>query len=107
MIPKINRVCNNDRYEGTRHARVAALRQLPLENRYVWRIASALKWAFADFDDLSVSADNYTLTPEDLARVLDLLKIRPIQFCLFLKTLVGKEEMLKMMVQAVGVAKQT
>jgi hypothetical protein len=85
---------------------LAALRQLPLENRYVWRIASALKWAFADFDDLSLSADKDTLTPEDLAKVLDLLKLRPIQFCLFLKTLVGREEMLKMMVQAIGVPKQ-
>ena len=31
-----------------------AIRQLPLEERYVWRVASALKWAFADLDDLSV-----------------------------------------------------
>ena len=35
-------------------------RQLPLEKRYVWRVASALKWAFADFDDLSVTADKDT-----------------------------------------------
>src|SRR5699024_6302421 len=26
------------------------LAALPLEKRYTWRIASALKWAFADFD---------------------------------------------------------
>jgi hypothetical protein len=83
------------------------IHQLPLEKRYVWRVASALKWGFADFDNLTVEADKLTLTPEDLARVMDLLKIRPIQFCLFLKTLLGREEMLKMMVQAVGVAKQS
>ncbi len=34
-----------------------AIRQLPLEERYVWRVASALKWGFADLDDLSVEAD--------------------------------------------------
>jgi len=55
-------------------------------------LASALKWAFADFDDLSVSADKETLTPEDFSRVMDLMKLRPMQFCLFLKALVGVEE---------------
>jgi len=84
-----------------------AIRQLPLEERYVWRVASALKWAFADLDDLSVSADKDTLTPEDFAKVQDLLKLRPIQFCLFLKALVGTEEMLRMMVEAIKVAKQS
>jgi hypothetical protein len=82
------------------------LRQLPLEKRYVWRAASALKWAFADFDDLSVSADKETLTPEDFSRVMDLLKLRPMQFCLFLKALVGVEEMQRLMVEAIKVARQ-
>lgn len=63
-------------------------------------------WAFADLDDLSVSADRDTLTPEDFGRVVDLLKLRPMQMALFLKALVGTEEMLRMMVQAVGVARQ-
>ena len=83
-----------------------AIRQLPLEKRYVWRVASALRWAFADLDDLSVSADKLTLTPEDLARVTDLLKLRPMQMALFLKALVGTEEMLRMMVEAIKVARQ-
>jgi hypothetical protein len=63
----------------------------------------ALKWAFADFDNLTVEADKLTLTPEDLAKVTDLLKLRPIQFCMFLKALVGTEEMLRTMVEAIGV----
>jgi hypothetical protein len=83
-----------------------AIARLPLEKRYVWRVASALKWGFADFDDLSVSADRQTLTLEDSAKLTDLLKLRPMQFCLFLKALMGREEMLKMMVQAISVAKQ-
>ena len=37
-------------------AELDAIRRLPLEKRYVWRVASALKWGFADFDDPSVSA---------------------------------------------------
>jgi hypothetical protein len=67
---------------------VEAIRQLPLEKRYVWRVASALKWAFADCDDLSVGADKQTLTPEDFAKVIELLKFRPMQFCIFLEALV-------------------
>ncbi len=82
------------------------LRQLPLERRYLWRVASALKWAFADCEDMSVSADKETLSPEDLAKVMDLLKLRPMQFCIFFKALLGEEEMVRIMVEAIGVAKQ-
>jgi hypothetical protein len=88
-------------------AELEAIGQLPLEKRYVWRVASALKWGFADFDDLGVEADKRTLMPEDFAKVMDLLKLRPMQFCMFLKTLVGAEQMERLMVQAIKVAKQT
>jgi hypothetical protein len=87
-------------------AELEAIRKLPLEKRYVWRVASALKWGFADFDDLGVEADRATLTAEDFAKVKDLLKFRPMQFCIFLKALVGAEEMQRMMVQAIGVVKE-
>ena len=36
-----------------RRAFIEALAALPLEERYVWRVASALKWAFADLETLS------------------------------------------------------
>jgi hypothetical protein len=41
-----------------------ALSKLPLEKRYVWRVASALKWGFADFDTepLSLIGTHSTLT---------------------------------------------
>ena len=78
---------------------------LPLEKRYVWRIASALKWGFADFDDWSVVADRKTLNQEDGAILMQLLRSRPIQFCLFLKALVGEEEMEALMKQGIAVAK--
>jgi len=80
------------------------LSKLPLEKRYVWRVASALKWGFADFDDLTVAADRDSLNPEDLAKLMDLLKFRPIQFCMFMKALVGAEDMKRMMLQAIVVA---
>ncbi len=83
-----------------------AIRQLPLERRYVWRTASALKWGLADCDDLSVEADKRTLKPEDFAKVMDLLKFRPMQLAIVLKALVGVEEMQRMMVEAIGAAKQ-
>jgi hypothetical protein len=88
-------------------ASLEAIRQLPLEKRYVWRVASALKWAFGDFDDLPAEADRQTLMPEDLAKVMNLLKFRPMQFCIFLKALVGADAMQRIMVEAIRVAKGT
>ena len=75
----------------TRLQQLKALADLPLEKRYVWRIASSLKWGFADFEDMNVVADKKTLTEEDFARVRELLKLRPIQFCMFLEALFGTD----------------
>jgi hypothetical protein len=33
------------------------IRDLPLQKRYAWRVFSALKWAFADFEDEYVALD--------------------------------------------------
>jgi hypothetical protein len=85
---------------------VEAIAQLPLEKRYIWRIASALKWGFADFDSVYVPVDRETLSPEDLDKVIELLRFRPTQLCIFLKALLGPEEMERMMAEAVVVAKQ-
>jgi hypothetical protein len=81
-----------------------AIRRLRLEKRYVWRVASALKWAFADFDDLNVTADSKTLQSEDFEQLWNLLKLRPVQFCLFLKALIGPEEMKRVMLHAISTA---
>lgn len=88
-------------------AELESIRQLPLERRYVWRVASALKWAFADFDELSVDADRLTLTEEDASKLIHLLRHRPLQFCIFLKALLGAEAMESLMTEAVRVAKET
>jgi hypothetical protein len=82
------------------------IRHLPIEKRYVWRVASALKWGLADFDDLAVNADKETLMSEDLAKITDLLKLRPLQLCAFLKALLGVEEMQRMMVEAIRNARR-
>jgi hypothetical protein len=66
----------------------------------------ALQLGFADADDLSVSADWQTLTADEFAKVMELLAFRPVQFCIFLKALIGEEEMVRTMVQAIGMAKQ-
>jgi hypothetical protein len=59
------------------HRAVEEITALPLEKRYTWRVASALKWAFADFENLNVVADRRTLNQVDLDKLVDLLKVRP------------------------------
>ena len=66
---------------------------MTLQNGYTWRVASALKWAFADFENLNVVADRRTLRQEDLDKLVDLLKLRPLQFCMFLAALFAEERM--------------
>ena len=85
---------------------VEEIAALPLEKRYIWRIASALKWAFADFDNVYVPVDRETLSEEDLNKVIELLRFRPMQLCIFLKALLGEEAMERMMSEAVAVARQ-
>ena len=81
-----------------------SIRDMPLERRYIWRVASALKWAFADFDTLNVRVDRDTLADRDMTTVLKMLEMRPIQFCMFLKALVGPLVMAQMMSEAIKVA---
>jgi hypothetical protein len=84
---------------------VAAIRALPLEKRYVWRVASALKWAFADLETSYVDADCQSLSPEDQKRLVELLQHRPVQLCLFLSALVGEEQMERLMISAIRSAR--
>jgi hypothetical protein len=91
--------------QGLKEA-VAEIAQLPLEQRYLWRILSALKWGFADFDNVGIAIDRKTLRPEDRQKVVALIKHRPVQFCMFLKVLLGEEAMEEMMAQAIQVAKK-
>lgn len=85
---------------------VEEIAALPLEQRYTWRVASALKWAFADFENLNVVADRRTLGQDDLDKLVDLIKLRPLQFCLFLAALYGEERMEKIMASSVEQVKR-
>jgi hypothetical protein len=43
-------------------SQLSAIADLPLEKCYVWCLASALKWAFADLETVSAEADSQTLS---------------------------------------------
>ena len=86
---------------------LAALAALPLEARYVWRVVSALKWAFCDLDTESAIADLHTLPEEDLKRVVEPLSLRAIQFCLFVNALVGEDTTERIMQHAMRCAKES
>jgi hypothetical protein len=83
---------------------LAALAALPLEDRYVWRVISALKLAFCDLDTQSARADLHTLSERDIEAVAEPLAVRAIQFCLFVRALVGQDAMNQIMQQALKLA---
>ena len=86
----------------------ADLKSLKVEDRYLWRVASALKWAFADFDSFSARADIATIeTEDDRKRLSELFALRPTQFCLLMKAILGKERMRAVMTGAVEHALQS
>jgi hypothetical protein len=86
---------------------LAALAALPLEERYIWRVMSALKWAFCDLETESAIADLHTLPEEDLKKVVEPLILRATQFCLFVNALLGEDAMEQIMQQAVRCAKES
>ena len=83
---------------------LTALAALPLEERYVWRVISALKWAFCDLETENAIADFRTLSEEDRVRVAEPLTLRATQFCLFVNALLGKEATERIMQHAVKCA---
>jgi hypothetical protein len=85
---------------------LAEIGKLPLQQRYVWRIASALKWGFGDYDSGSVAIDRDTLAPEDLAKLTKMITARPYQLCRLLATLLGVNKMEQIMSQAITDARQ-
>ena len=86
---------------------LVALAALPLEERYVWRVMSALKWAFCDLDTQNAIADLHTLSEDDLKKVVEPLSLRAIQFCLFVSALVGEAATERIMQHAVRCAKES
>lgn len=82
------------------------IRQLPLERRYSWRVASGMKWGFADFENVNVQVDRDTLSEEDFKKLVELVQYRPVQLCMFLSALLGAEEMKRMMLRAIVQSQQ-
>lgn len=66
---------------------------LDLKDRYLWRVASALQWAFADFDSETAKLDWLCLPEEQRKQVEDalLLQIRLTQMAFLMKALYGQE----------------
>ena len=86
---------------------LAALAALPLEERYVWRVISALKWAFCDLDTENAIADVHTLSEEDLKKVVEPLPLRAIQLCMFVNALIGEDASERIMQHALRCAKES
>ncbi len=85
---------------------LATLTKLPLEDRYVWRVVSALKWAFCDLETESVIADRNTMSAEDFKKIVEPLELRAMQFCMFLNSLLGENTTEQIMQRAIRVAKE-
>ena len=81
---------------------LAALAALPLEQRYVWRVISALKWGLCDLDTESVAADVETLSEQELKTVAEPLALRAMQLSLFIKALVGENAAREIMLRALA-----
>jgi hypothetical protein len=81
---------------------LAALAALPLEQRYVWRVISALKWGLCDLDTESVAADVETLSELELKTVAEPLALRAMQLSLFIKALVGEKAAREIMLRALA-----
>ena len=81
---------------------LAALAALPLEQRYVWRVISALKWGLCDLDTESVAADVETLSEQELKTVTEPLALRAMQLSLFIQALVGEKVARETMLRALA-----
>ena len=74
--------------EGLENA-LQVLQDLPLERRYTWRVFSALKWAFADFDDECVKLDLPYIPETTRTEMVKELQIRSLQVEMLLKAFKG------------------
>lgn len=81
------------------------LAALPLEDRYIWRVVSALKWALCDLETENVAADMSTLSAEDIKSVIEPLTLRAMQFSLFTSALLGEKAAEQIMLRAIKCAK--
>jgi hypothetical protein len=67
-------------------AALQVVRDLPLEKRYTWRVFSALKWAFADFDNEYVALDLPHIPEPTRSEMTKELELRFQQLQMLLQT---------------------
>jgi len=67
-------------------AALRVIRDLPLEKRYMWRVFSALKWAFADFEDGYVALDLPHIPESTRLEMTKELERRLLQLRMLLET---------------------
>jgi hypothetical protein len=67
-------------------AALHVVQDLPLEKRYTWRVFSALKWAFADFEDEYVSLDLPHIPESMRSEMTKELERRLLQLKILLET---------------------
>jgi hypothetical protein len=66
-------------------AALQVVRDLPLEKRYTWRVFSALKWAFADFEDEYVKLDLPHISEPKRSEIAKELELRFLQLQILVK----------------------
>ena len=103
MRPYVNCLVAAMKKEGIEEAleRIAALK---LNERYVWRVASALDWAFADCDSESAMLDWQLMPDDDREEISEILRPRLLQFALFLRALYGEQELRRRFEEALACA---
>jgi len=67
-------------------AALQVIRDLPLERRYTWRVFSALKWAFADFEGEYVALDLPHIPEPTRSEMTKELELRLQQLRMLLQT---------------------
>jgi hypothetical protein len=67
-------------------AALEVIRDLSLERRYTWRVLSALKWAFADFEDEYVALDLPNIPETTRLEMTKELELRLQQLQILLQT---------------------
>jgi len=79
----------------------------PLHQRYVYRIAAALKYAFGDFDSACINVDKNTISSEEWKKVQDMFFMRHAQMAILYRELFGTEKMRKMFQKAISIAEES
>ena len=84
---------------------VEALAAVPLEDRYSWRVMSALKWAFCELETENLIADLETFSATDVKKLVEPLQMRTLQFSIFILTMLGEKVGEQMILHALQGAK--